>query len=77
MSAGRNSTNRLHRKPQGYAPSAAFPAQSGLDEKPTIINNVKTLSTVPAIITRGCNGLLESEPKKARNSPICPDRQSQ
>ncbi len=30
-----------------------FPAQSGLWEKPTIVNNVETLANVPAIITRG------------------------
>jgi NADH-quinone oxidoreductase subunit F len=30
-----------------------FPAVSGLDGKPTIINNVKTLATVPVIIERG------------------------
>ncbi len=34
-------------------PRPPFPAQSGLDGKPTIINNVKTLSSVPVIIARG------------------------
>ncbi|MFC1824095.1 NADH-quinone oxidoreductase subunit NuoF [Thermodesulfobacteriota bacterium] len=32
-----------------------FPAQSGLWDKPTIINNVKSLATVPVIISRGAN----------------------
>jgi NADH-quinone oxidoreductase subunit F len=34
-------------------PRPPFPPQKGLDGKPTIINNVKTLATVPAIIERG------------------------
>ncbi|MFC1978382.1 FAD-dependent oxidoreductase [Chloroflexota bacterium] len=34
-------------------PKPPFPAQSGLDGKPTIINNVKTLATVPLIIDKG------------------------
>jgi NADH-quinone oxidoreductase subunit F len=36
-------------------PRPPFPAQSGLDGKPTIINNVKTLATVPVIIDRGAD----------------------
>jgi len=34
-------------------PKPPYPAQSGLDGKPTIINNVKTLATVPVIIDKG------------------------
>ena len=34
-------------------PRPPFPAQSGLWGKPTIINNVKSLATVPVIIDRG------------------------
>ncbi len=34
-------------------PRPPFPAQSGLDGKPTTINNVKTLATVPVIIEKG------------------------
>lgn len=34
-------------------PRPPFPAQSGLDGKPTIINNVKTLATIPVIIGGG------------------------
>lgn len=35
------------------SPKPPFPAQSGLWGKPTVINNVETLSTVPLIITEG------------------------
>ena len=34
-------------------PKPPFPAQSGLWGKPTVINNVETLATVPLVITRG------------------------
>lgn len=34
-------------------PRPPFPAQAGLNGQPTIINNVKTLSSVPVIIDRG------------------------
>jgi NADH-quinone oxidoreductase subunit F len=34
-------------------PRPPFPAQAGLDGKPSNINNVKTLATVPVIIDRG------------------------
>jgi NADH-quinone oxidoreductase subunit F len=37
------------------SPKPPFPAQSGLWGKPTIINNVETLSTVPLIITAGAD----------------------
>lgn len=36
-------------------PRPPFPAQQGLFGKPTVINNVETLATVPAIILRGPN----------------------
>ena len=32
-----------------------FPAQAGLWDKPTIVNNVETLANVPAIMTRGAD----------------------
>jgi len=35
------------------APKPPFPAQSGLFGKPTVINNVETLATVPLVISRG------------------------
>ena len=34
-------------------PRPPFPPQSGLDGKPTIINNVKTLATIPIIVEKG------------------------
>ncbi len=34
-------------------PKPPFPAESGLNKKPTIINNVETLSNVPDIISKG------------------------
>jgi len=36
-------------------PRPPFPAQSGLDGKPTIINNVKSLACVPIIVDRGAD----------------------
>jgi NADH-quinone oxidoreductase subunit F len=34
-------------------PKPPFPAQSGLNGKPTVINNVETLATVPLILAQG------------------------
>ena len=36
-------------------PRPPFPATSGLWDKPTVINNVKTLATIPAIIRHGAD----------------------
>jgi NADH-quinone oxidoreductase subunit F len=36
-------------------PKPPFPAQSGLWGKPTVINNVETLATVPLIVRQGAN----------------------
>jgi len=36
-------------------PRPPFPAQAGLDGKPTIINNVKSLASVPLIISNGAD----------------------
>ncbi len=41
------------------APKPPFPAQSGLWGKPTVINNVETLATVPLIISAGAIGFRE------------------
>jgi len=36
-------------------PKPPFPAQSGLNEKPTVINNVETLASVPLILANGAS----------------------
>jgi NADH-quinone oxidoreductase subunit F len=41
-------------------PKPPFPAQSGLNGKPTVINNVETLSTVPLIIRDGAEKYREN-----------------
>lgn len=46
-------------------PKPPFPSQCGLFEKPTIINNVETLSTVPLIIRNGANHFIEMGTKKS------------
>ncbi|MFA5339789.1 MAG: FAD-dependent oxidoreductase [Candidatus Omnitrophota bacterium] len=43
----------LEGKPGRPRPRPPFPAERGLWDKPTTINNVETLSNVPAIIARG------------------------
>ena len=48
------------------APKPPFPAQSGLWGKPTVINNVETLATVPLIIR---DGALEFRKKGTSGSP--------
>ncbi len=40
-------------------PKPPFPAQSGLWGKPTVINNVETLATVPLIISSGSNAFRQ------------------
>jgi NADH-quinone oxidoreductase subunit F len=46
-------------------PKPPFPSQSGLFGKPTIINNVETLSTVSLIILRGAKYFIELGTKKS------------
>ena len=46
-------------------PKPPFPSQSGLFGKPTIINNVETLSTVPLIIRLGAKHFIELGTKKS------------
>jgi NADH-quinone oxidoreductase subunit F len=48
------------------SPKPPFPSQSGLWGKPTIINNVETLSTVPLVVTKGAE---EFRSKGTSNSP--------
>jgi NADH-quinone oxidoreductase subunit F len=47
-------------------PKPPFPAQSGLWGKPTVINNVETLATVPLIILKGID---EFRKNGTKNSP--------
>ena len=54
----------------------ALPAQSGLWGKPTTINNVKTLATVPVIINKGSEWYAKIGTEKARALPFCPDRKN-
>jgi NADH-quinone oxidoreductase subunit F len=51
-------------------PRPPFPAESGLDGKPTIINNVKTLASVPIIIDRGANGFASIGTEKSKGTAI-------
>ncbi len=51
-------------------PRPPFPAQSGLDGKPTIINNVKTLSSVPHIIERGAEWFAGIGTEKSRGTTV-------
>ena len=51
-------------------PRPPFPAQSGLDGKPTIINNVKTLATVPVIIDRGAEWFASIGTEKSKGTAV-------
>ena len=51
-------------------PRPPFPAQSGLDGKPTIINNVKTLSMVPPIIERGADWFAGIGTEKSKGTAV-------
>ncbi len=51
-------------------PRPPFPAQSGLWGKPTNINNVKTLATVPIIIDRGGKWYSQFGTEKSRGTSI-------
>ena len=51
-------------------PRPPFPAQSGLDGKPTIINNVKTLATVPVIIDRGAEWFAGLGTEKSKGTAV-------
>jgi NADH-quinone oxidoreductase subunit F len=47
-----------------------FPAVAGLYERPTIINNVETIATVPAIIQRGAAFYAQYGTEKSRGTKI-------
>jgi NADH-quinone oxidoreductase subunit F len=51
-------------------PRPPFPANSGLDGKPTIINNTKTLATVPVIISRGADWFASLGTEKSRGTAV-------
>jgi len=51
-------------------PRPPFPAQSGLDGKPTIINNVKTLASVPIIIERGADWYAGIGTEKSKGTVV-------
>ncbi len=51
-------------------PRPPFPAQSGLDGKPTIIDNVKTLTNVPVIIDRGSEWFASLGTEKSKGTAV-------
>jgi NADH-quinone oxidoreductase subunit F len=51
-------------------PRPPFPAQSGLDGKPTIINNVKTLATVPVIMDKGADWFAGIGTEKSHGTAV-------
>jgi NADH-quinone oxidoreductase subunit F len=51
-------------------PRPPFPAQSGLDGKPTIINNVKTLATIPLVINNGADWFASLGTEKSKGTAI-------
>jgi len=51
-------------------PRPPFPAQSGLDGKPTVINNVKTLASIPVIIERGADWFASIGTEKSKGTAV-------
>jgi NADH-quinone oxidoreductase subunit F len=51
-------------------PRPPFPAQSGLDGKPTIINNVKSLASVPLIISNGADWYAGIGTEKSKGTVV-------
>ncbi len=51
-------------------PRPPFPATSGLDGKPSIINNVKTLATVPVIIEKGAEWFAGLGTEKSKGTAV-------
>jgi len=51
-------------------PRPPFPAQSGLGGKPTVINNVKTLASVPIIIERGADWFASIGTEKSKGTAV-------
>jgi len=51
-------------------PRPPFPAQSGLDGRPTVINNVKSLAAVSAIINRGAEWFASIGTEKSKGTVV-------
>ncbi len=51
-------------------PRPPYPANSGLDGKPTTINNVKTLATVPIIIEKGAGWFAGIGTEKSKGTAV-------
>ncbi len=51
-------------------PRPPFPAQAGLDGQPTVINNVKTLASVPIIVERGADWFAGIGTEKSKGTAI-------
>jgi NADH-quinone oxidoreductase subunit F len=51
-------------------PRPPFPAQSGLDGKPSNINNVKTLASIPVIMERGAEWFAAIGTEKSRGTAV-------
>ncbi|MBM3118333.1 MAG: NADH-quinone oxidoreductase subunit NuoF [Chloroflexi bacterium] len=51
-------------------PRPPFPAQSGLDGKPSNINNVKTLASVPVIIDKGAEWFASLGTEKSKGTAV-------
>ena len=51
-------------------PRPPFPAQSGLDGKPSNINNVKTMATVPVIIDQGADWFASIGTEKSKGTAV-------
>ncbi len=51
-------------------PRPPFPPQSGLDGQPTIINNVKTLATIPVILEKGAAWYAGIGTEKSRGTTV-------
>ena len=51
-------------------PRPPFPAQSGLEGKPTTINNVKSLASVPIVIDRGADWFASIGTEKSKGTAV-------
>lgn len=51
-------------------PRPPFPAQAGLWEKPTVLNNVETLSNVPQIIVKGSTWFANIGTEKSKGTKV-------